>query len=311
CGAVATASTAFGWFGSLVPMVVLVAALVALLAYAATRTTWRPAPRRPVRARRSTGQILRASQRIYVRHGRLFLGLRAVSIPLAFAAVGLERLVHWDAVVAALHLPGWPLDFVRFDIAHVLVDVVAINATTAIVLDRLDADRPIGLREAYRLALRRFRPLTGTIAIEMGIALVLLFSVVGIPWLIWIAVSWSFNAQEVTVGGASARSSFRTSRELVRGNWWRTAAIIGLLYAVGIASAPLVGFAFLLGTSLSPAFVNLIGSLVYAATLPYIAIATTLLWFDLQARGCERAEAASRPGLRERAAAVVALACAL
>src|SRR5262249_37430828 len=61
----------------------------------------------------------------------------------------------------------------------------------------------------------------------------------------------------------------------------------------------------------SPAFVNLIGSLVYAATLPYIAIATTLLWFDLQARGCERAEAASRPGLRERAAAVVALACAL
>ncbi|HEY1365926.1 MAG TPA: diacylglycerol kinase family protein, partial [Gaiellaceae bacterium] len=311
CGAVAKASTAFAWFGSPVPMVALLAGLVALLAFAATRTAWRPAPKRPVRSRRSTGQILRASQKLYLRHGRLFLGIGAVSIPLAFAAVGLERLIHWDAVVAALHLPGWPLDFVRFDVAHVLVDVVAINATTAIVLERLDSDRPIGLREAYRLALRRFWPLSGTVAIELAIALVLLFSVVGIPWLVWMAVSWAFNAQEVTIGKASARSSFRSSRQLVRGSWWRTAGILGLLYAVGIASAPLVGFAFLLGTSLSPVLVNLIGSLVYAATLPYIAIATTLLWFDLRTRQAQRAAEPIDSHVRERAAAVVALACAV
>ena len=314
CGAVATASTAVGWLGSPLAVIGLAVGLLVLLGLAATRTTWRPAHRRPIRARRSTGQILRASQSIYLRHGALFFGIGAVSIPLAFTAVGLEHLVHWPAVVEALHLPSWPLDFVRFDLAHVLVDVVAINATTAVVLDRLDTGRQVGLREPYRLALRRFWPLLGTIVIEAAIALVLLFSVVGIPWLLRMAISWSFNAQEVMLTGASARSSFRSSRQLVRGSWWRAAGILGLLYVVGVASAPLVGFAFLLGTSVSPLAVDMIGSLVYAVTLPYIAIATTLLWFDLQARHEARAASPAlvrlRPGPRERSAAVVALLCA-
>ena len=315
CGAVAAAATAVGWFGSLAPVIALAAGLLALLGIAATRTTWRPAPRRPIRARRTTGQILHASHRIYVRHGGLFLGIGAVSIPLAFAAVGLEHLIHWHAVVAFLHLPSWPLDFVQFGIAHVLVDVVAINATTAVVLDRLDTGRPIRLRDAYRRALRNIWPLFGTVAIEAAIAIVLIFSVVGIPWLLRMAVSWSFNAQEVMLGGTSARSSFRSSRQLVRGNWWRTAAILGLLYALGIASAPLVGFAFLFGTSLSPTAIDLIGSLVYAVTLPYLAIATTLLWFDLQERRRARAGALTldrsvRAGVHERAAALIALLCA-
>ena len=315
CGAVAAAATAVGWFGSPAPVIALAAGLLALLGIAATRTTWRPATRRPIRARRTAGQIFHASHRIYVRHGGLFLGIGAVSIPLAFAAVGLEHLIHWHAVVAFLHLPSWPLDFVQFGIAHVLVDVVAINATTAVVLDRLDAGRPIRLRDAYRRALRNIWPLFGTVAIEAAIAIVLIFSVVGIPWLLRMAVSWSFNAQEVMLGETSARSSFRSSRQLVRGNWWRTAAILGLLYALGIASAPLVGFAFLFGTSLSPTAVDLIGSLVYAVTLPYLAIATTLLWFDLQERRRARAGALTldlsvRAGVHERAAALIALLCA-
>jgi diacylglycerol kinase family enzyme len=316
CGAVATASTAVGWFGSPLPLIALAVGLLALLGVAATRTPWSPAPRRPVRARRSTGQILRAAQRIYLRDGRLFLGIGAISVPLALAAVGFEHVIRWPDLLTALHLPAWPLSFVRFDIAHVLVDVVAINATTAIVLDRLDRDRPVGLREAYRLALRKFRPLAGTIAIELAIATVLLFSVVGIPWLLWMVVWWSFNAQEVTIGNASARSSFRASRRLVRGSWWRAAAILGLLYAVSIALAPLVGFAFLFATPVSPTVLNMIGSLVYAVTLPYIAIATTLLWFDLQARRAERPVASTapqpgRPDIRERSAAALALLCAL
>jgi diacylglycerol kinase family enzyme len=313
CGGVAAASTAITWFGSPIPAIALAGALVMLLGVAATRTVWSPAPRRPVRARRSAGQILRASQRIYLRDARLFLGIGAVSIPLALAAVAFEHVIRWPDLLAALHLPAWPLAFVRFDVAHVLVDVVAINATTAIVLDRLDREHPIGLREAYQLAMRRLQPLAGTIAIELAIATVLLFSVVGIPWLLLMVVAWSFNAQEVMIGNASARSSFRASRRLVRGSWWRAAAILGLLYAVSIALAPLVGFAFLFGTSVSPPVLNMIGSLVYVVTLPYIAIATTLLWFDLQARSAERAVAAAspRPDIRERSAAAVALLCAL
>jgi hypothetical protein len=40
----------------------------------------------------------------------------------------------------------------------------------------------------------------------------------------------------------------------------------------------------LLMTSQSLTFINLIGSIIYALTVPYAAIALTLYYFDLQAR---------------------------
>ena len=46
----------------------------------------------------------------------------------------------------------------------------------------------------------------------------------------------------------------------------------------------------MLFTSISPFGVDLIGSLVYAVVLPYVGIATTLLYFDLLERFAESPE---------------------
>jgi hypothetical protein len=56
-------------------------------------------------------------------------------------------------------------------------------------------------------------------------------------------------------------------------------------------SGPIVGFIFLLLTSVDAKTLNLIGSLVYVIVFPYLAIATTLLYFDLK----ERREAMELP----------------
>src|SRR5262249_52908753 len=78
CGTVAAASTAVAWFGSPIPAIALAGALLALLGIAAGCTQWRPPPRRPIRARRPTGQIERASVAVYRKNACLFLGIRAV-----------------------------------------------------------------------------------------------------------------------------------------------------------------------------------------------------------------------------------------
>jgi hypothetical protein len=50
-------------------------------------------------------------------------------------------------------------------------------------------------------------------------------------------------------------------------------------------SGPLFGVALLLLTDRSLNFINFAGSLIYMLTVPYAAIAFTLYYFDLDARG--------------------------
>jgi hypothetical protein len=108
-------------------------------------------------------------------------------------------------------------------------------------------------------------------------------TVIGAPWALWKLVGWAFVQQEVLFTDKSLRESFRASSELVRGRWWRTARVILIFYVLGIALGPILSFA-LIFTALPLIWINLIGSLVYALLIPFVALGETLLYFDLQVR---------------------------
>jgi hypothetical protein len=75
-----------------VAVLIFLAALLALAIFVITRTTWRPvAPLRLAR-RRSSGQILRASARMYVRRAPLFLGLEILSSRSAWSSRSYRQL---------------------------------------------------------------------------------------------------------------------------------------------------------------------------------------------------------------------------
>jgi hypothetical protein len=57
---------------------------------------------------------------------------------------------------------------------------------------------------------------------------------------------------------------------------------------IGLLLGPLLGAILLFITNASFNFVNLISSLVYVITLPFVAIATTYLYFDLSLKQEER-----------------------
>jgi hypothetical protein len=61
---------------------------------------------------------------------------------------------------------------------------------------------------------------------------------------------------------------------------------------VGLATGPVLGF-FLIFADLSLTLINLIGALVFALLVPYVAIGTTLLYLDLDAT---RSEVRARRG---------------
>jgi hypothetical protein len=111
----------------------------------------------------------------------------------------------------------------------------------------------------------------------------LALTIVGIPWAIYKYVAWQFVQQEVLFTDKSIREAFHGSSALVRGRWWHTVRVAGFLWLLSVVVGPVLGFA-LIFTNFSLLLINLLGSLVFALIVPYVALGRTLLYFDLQAR---------------------------
>ena len=130
----------------------------------------------------------------------------------------------------------------------------------------------------------------------------MVITVIGIPFAAYFYVAWQFVQQEILFEDRSIRESLRGSHARVRGHWWRTLVVTAILAVIGVVIGPVLGF-FLIFLNLSAVLVNLIGSVVFALVLPYVALGRTLLYLDL----CSREEAEEAAGL-ETAALVLAAA---
>lgn len=303
CGTVASLSSILTYFydSPAVTIVVLVVGLVWIFPFGvwlARRSTWSTAHDR-IRARRSIGQILRASGGIYWRRKWLFLGFGLLLVVVFVAIRGFEAL---------LNLAFSPLGDISLKLSGTAFAALAVNAAVAIALDRVDRGKPVRVLRTYRLILRRALPLLGAVVGEL-ITVVLVFAVVilvpvllglisgelalaavivllvpAIWWLLRAVVAWAFTSQEVYIDRRSPLYVVRRSTKLVKGNWWRSAILLVVLYLVAVASGPIVGFVVLFATPLDPRLLDYIGSAVYVAVFPFVAIATTLLFFDLEQR---------------------------
>ena len=138
--------------------------------------------------------------------------------------------------------------------------------------------------KAFAAAIRRSAALVGAFLRVIAVCVVLIATIIGIPVAVYLLVRWLFVAQAVMLDGASGGAALGASARLVQGSWWQTLgrgflialfvfalniAILGL-----IASGPIEIYA-------------LVSAIVGAFTTPYLAIAFTLMYFDLRARKAE------------------------
>ena len=229
------------------------AALLAVAAWAITRTTWKPvAPLRLAR-RRSWGQILAAAGRMYVQRTRLFLGIGLLLIPLGFVISLVEALVLGGFGLLGVETTGESAGALVLLVATVgttlaLLGLAFVQAATTCALVKLDEGRDVGPVHAYRLALPRFRPLAGGLALAVAVSLVLTATAILIPVAIWLGVRWALLAQTVELEGRGALGGLRRSAELVRGRWLRVASLVGVGAALVLVAGPLLGALLILLT---------------------------------------------------------------
>jgi hypothetical protein len=158
-----------------------------------------------------------------------------------------------------------------------------VAAVVIVVAREALRSREVGFVTAMRGVRERFWRVVGAQLLATLGVLLLALTVIGLPFAIWKLVGWSFVQQEVIFTDKGFRESFRASSELVRGRWFRTARVVLVFYVIGIAVGPIFSFA-LIFTALPLIWINLIGSLVFALLIPFVAMGETFLYFDLGVR---------------------------
>jgi hypothetical protein len=290
CEAVAAGSNAIRRMAeNPIPIVVTVLVLLALVVFALTRATWHPSTPLRLDRRRAWGQILGASARMYVRRLPLFVGVGVLFIPLsvivtlvqatflrASRIVGIPTEAESGSLLALLVLAAGT--------ALTLLGVAFVQAATARALVEIDHGRAIGPVRAYRLALDSIRPLLRALVIAVFVVSLLATSLFLAPIAIWLAVRWALVVPAVEIEELSAIGALRRSGRLVRHAWLKVAAVAIVGGALALAAGPLIGALLILVTSAPLPFLNLVAGLVYAVTIPFVAIATTYVYFDTKVR---------------------------
>lgn len=134
---------------------------------------------------------------------------------------------------------------------------------------------------AYGYVFARLKALLG--AALRGTAIVVLFAItlIGLPLAVNRLVRWSFATQAVLLDAQTSATALSFSSDVVKGHWWSTA---GRMLAVGlIALLPTMMMVIVMGWETSMIEL-LIGATLSAMVLPFSMIASTLIYYDLQAR---------------------------
>ena len=268
--------------------ILALALVLGLIAYAVVRATWTPVAPLRVGRRRTWGQILSASARMYVKRFRLFIGLGLLLVPIVFVITAVQWVLvsGIDAVSSVTGNLAGGLAYLALVVGTTLtlLGFGLVQAATACAMVELDAGREVGPLEAYRLALRRIRPLLGAVAIFVAVLVVLTTSVFLIPLAIWFGVRWSLLAPAVELEDRRAFEALRRSGELVRGRWLRVGSLVGLGGLIALAAGPLVGALLIFVSNSSLALLNIVAGVVYAVALPFVALVTAYVYFDTRAR---------------------------
>ena len=267
----------------------VIAAIVALIVFTVVRATWIPVAPLRIGRRRTWGQILAASARMYVHRARLFIAIGALLIPITVGITLLQWLVFLGVdLIGAVTGQGagtFALLALVIGTTLTLLGLGLVQAATACALVELDAGRPVGAMQAYRIAFRRIRPLLRSVALFVIAWVALTATAFLIPVAIWLAVRWCLLAPVVELEDRTAGSALRRSAGLVRGRWIRVGSLVGLSAAVALASGPLLGVMLIFLTSMPLALLNIVAGVVYALALPFVALVTAYVYFDARARG--------------------------
>jgi hypothetical protein len=226
---------------------------------------------------------------MYRRRMSLFVGIGLLFVPIALFIALLQTVVTRASSVAGISTEGeggglLVLLLVAVGTALTLLALGFVQMATARTLVEIDAGRPVGALRAYRVAAGSLRSLF--VALMIAVLAVLLFtgSLVLIPIAVWLAVRWALIAPAIELEGLCPFEALRRSGRLVRYKWWKVGSLTILGAAIALVAGPLLGALLILVTNAPLPIVDVVAGIVYAVTLPFVALTTAYVYFDMRVR---------------------------
>jgi hypothetical protein len=290
CAAIGSGSTALvRLVDHPVPFSLLVAGIVLLIVVLLSRATWRPAAPLRLARRRAWGQILSAAATMYVRRIALFVAIGFVAVPISLIVSLLQALLLHATSILGVQTGGESGGVLAFLVlaigtALTLLGLGLVQAATARALVVIDEGRGIGPVQAYRLTGGTIGPLFGALLVAAVIVSLLASSLFLIPIAVWLAGRWALIVPVIELEGASAIGALRRSGRLVRRRWLKVASLIVAGGALAILVGPLIGVLLILATNAPFWLVNVVAGLIYAVTMPFVALTTAYVYFDARVR---------------------------
>ncbi|HUF01049.1 MAG TPA: hypothetical protein VMN35_01365 [Gaiellaceae bacterium] len=279
-------------------VLLVLAVLLALVAFVAKRATWSPVAPLRLGRRRSWGQILSASARMYIKHPRAVLGIGLLLLPIVLVAtllqwVALEGLSVIGIVTTGETAGGSAFLALVIGTASALLGLGFVQAATTCALLEIDEGRSITALRAYRMVWKRARPLLAAVLLFVLAWVALTAIPVLIPVAVFFAVRWSLVAPVVVMEPRGGAAALRRSALLVGGRWFRTGSLVGLSAALALVSGPLIGALLIFVADVPLAWLNVVAGIVYVAALPFVGLVTAYAYVDARAR--VELEPAARP----------------
>jgi len=264
-------------------------ALVVLGIFLVTRTRWRPAAPLRLATRRSWGQILSASARMYVTRPRVFLGIGLLLIPLGLVITLLQALLLGGFGLLGVSVTGEAagglvLLVVGLGTVLALLGLVLVQAATVHALVEIDAGRDTDAVAAYRAALAKLAPLLRGLVVGVAVWVLLSTTAFLLPVAVWLIVRWLLFAQVVVLEERPGFAGLHRSAQLVRRHWLRVASLVGIGGALALAIGPFLGALLIIVTEAPLALLNVVAGVFYALAMPFVALVTSYVYFDARAR---------------------------
>jgi hypothetical protein len=234
-----------------------------------------------LRQPRDVGALFRESLSVFLRHAWLFVLLSAaivIPVEIVVEGIGLEMLTSSYDDSPSLAEAAVPT-VVGFLVMTPIITAICIYALHSIAA----GERP-SARQVFVAGFEAFTPLFGAVLLAaIGIAIGFLALIV--PG-VYLAVRWYFVPQAVVIDGARGPAALTRSGELVQGFWWRTFALVLLAnLAIALPGLLLLAPFTAIAESTDEAVWSLLGTiLTTAVTTPFVALYSTLLYYDLLAR---------------------------
>jgi hypothetical protein len=224
---------------------------------------------------------------MYVERIFLFIGIGVVLLPISLLVTLLQALVLHATNVLGVQTGGENNGLLAFFVlaigtALTLLGLGLVQAATARALVEIDEGRPIGPLRAYWLAYASVGPLLGALLVAAVFVSLLASAVFLIPIAVWLAGRWALIVPAIELERVSAIGALRRSGRLVRKRWLKVTSLIVAGGALALVVGPLVGVLLILVTDAPFWLVNVVAGVVYAVTMPFVAITTAYVYFDVR-----------------------------